>query len=108
MAVVAFALTALGTAFAWRFESVQGFHGVMNLLLFPMWLLSGAVFPASEAAGWVRAVMLGNPLAYGLGALRGSLTGTGVPGSALAVTGLFAAAMFGVAVLSARAKMRTR
>lgn len=106
MALVAFALTALGTAFAWRFESVQGFHGVMNLLLFPMWLLSGAVFPPEGAAGWVRGVMAGNPLTYGVSALRGTLTGAEPSGLAFGVTAGFALAMFGLAVASARGKMR--
>ena len=78
-------------------ENGNGFRGVPTSL---SW--------RSVLAGWVRAVMLGNPLAYGLGALRGALTGTGVPGAALAVTAVFAAAMFGVAVMSARAKMRIR
>ena len=39
--LTSFALTALGFYFAWRIDSVQGYHGVMNLVLMPMWLLSG-------------------------------------------------------------------
>ena len=41
----ALALTGLGFLLAWRMESTQGFHAIMNLLLMPMWLLSGAFFP---------------------------------------------------------------
>jgi ABC-2 type transport system permease protein len=107
MALVAFGLTALGVLLAWRFDSVQGFHGVMNLLLFPMWLLSGAVFPPSKAVAWVRYVMWGNPLTYGVDALRRVLTGEdmrlGVPLSvSLGVSLAFSALMFVLATALAR------
>src|SRR5262249_36562952 len=65
-----FALTALGFCIAWRMSSTQGFHAIMNLFLMPMWFLSGALFPPGGAAGIVRAVMLANPLTYGLEGLR--------------------------------------
>src|SRR5439155_1502231 len=45
MVVIAFGLTNLGLLIAWRIESTQGFHAIMNLLLIPIWLLSGAFFP---------------------------------------------------------------
>ncbi|HMF89829.1 MAG TPA: ABC transporter permease [Candidatus Angelobacter sp.] len=67
--LTAFALTALGFAIAWRMESAQGFHAVINLFLIPLWMLSGALFPVSGANGWLRAVMSANPLTYGMDAL---------------------------------------
>ena len=42
MLVLAFALTALGFCIAWRMNSTQGFHAIMNLFLMPLWFLSGA------------------------------------------------------------------
>ena len=75
--IVAFALTTLGFLIAWKMESTQGFHAIMNLVLIPMWLLSGAFFPASGASPWLRGVMYLNPLTYGVAALRRCLyTGT--------------------------------
>ncbi len=68
--VTAFGLTGLGFFIAWRMESSQGFHAIMNLFLIPMWLLSGALFPASGAAGWLGSAMALNPLSYGVAALR--------------------------------------
>ena len=56
------ALISLGLALAWRIDSTAGFHGVMNLVLVPMWLVSGAIFPVEGAAGWLRALVLINPL----------------------------------------------
>ena len=73
MALLAFALTALGFCIAWRMSSTQGFHAVMNLFLMPMWFLSGALFPAHNASPPLRAVMLINPLTYGLSGLREAL-----------------------------------
>ena len=68
--LIAFALTALGFAIAWKSESTQGFHAVMNLVLFPMWLLSGALFPITGASSWLGWVMKLNPLTYGVSSLR--------------------------------------
>jgi ABC-2 type transport system permease protein len=107
MTLVSFGLTALGVLLAWRFDSVQGFHGVMNLLLFPMWLLSGAVFPPAKAVAWVRYAMWANPLTYGVDALRRVLTGEemglGVSlGVSIGVSLAFSALMFVLATAMAR------
>ena len=66
-------LAALGFIFAWKLDSVQGFHSIMNLVLFPMWLLSGSFFPLAGAPVWLRPIMYANPLTYGLAALQKSL-----------------------------------
>ena len=109
LALLAFALTGLGFLLAWAIDSVQGFHAMMNLLLIPMWLLSGAVFPASGAAGWMRTVMAINPLTYGVSAIRIVLS-SDIPISAhhpgepslffsLALIGGFAIAVAGAGVV---------
>ena len=106
MALVGFALTNLGLLIAWRMESTQGFHAVMNLILIPMWLLSGAFFPSTGLPAPLAWVMRVNPLTYGLVALRASL-GQGAPAPALLALSLgvtigFAAAAFAAAVATAR------
>ncbi len=68
--LLSFALTALGTLIAWRMDSTQGFHAIMNLLLIPMWLLSGSFFPAGGAPHWIRFIITVNPLTYGVAGLR--------------------------------------
>ncbi len=78
MFVLAVGLTALGLCLAWPMDSTAGFHAVMNLLLMPMWFLSGAVFPLTTAPLWMRAVMYINPLTYGHAAFAGLLTGENV------------------------------
>jgi ABC-2 type transport system permease protein len=79
IAVLGAALTAISFLVAWPLQSVQGFHAVMNLFLMPLWLLSGALFPATGAAGWMRPVMELNPLSFGLVALRHAFYPIGHP-----------------------------
>jgi ABC-2 type transport system permease protein len=90
--LVAFGLSALGFMIAWHIDSTQGFHAVMNLLLIPMWMLSGALFPVSGAAGWIAVIMKANPLTYGVASTRAILYGMDVqytkdlPGIMLSLT----------------------
>jgi ABC-2 type transport system permease protein len=103
--LVSFALTALGFAIAWPMDSTSAFHGIINLFLIPLWLLSGALFPLSGASVWIRALMYMNPLTYGVEALRGLLypgmdTQFPLP-SAMATLLLFSLVMFGLAFLMA-------
>jgi ABC-2 type transport system permease protein len=69
LAVTAFGLTGFGFLFAWKLDSIQGFHAIMSVVMMPMWLVSGAFFPA-PASGWLRTVILLNPLSYGLAGVR--------------------------------------
>jgi ABC-2 type transport system permease protein len=109
--LVSFSLTALGFAIAWPMDSSQAFHGIVNLFLIPMWLLSGALFPMARASGWIRAIMLVNPLTYGVEALRALLyPGTDTSfslSSAMATLVLFALVMFALAWLMANRRTRS-
>ena len=68
--LVGFGLTSLGFAIAWRMDSTQGFHAIMNVFLMPMWLLSGAFFPAQGVPGWLGWIIALNPVTYAMAALR--------------------------------------
>jgi ABC-2 type transport system permease protein len=81
--LVAFALTALGFVIAWRMQSAQGFHAVINLFLIPLWMLSGALFPMSGANYWLKLLMYVNPLTYGMDALRLTLFPAAAPATVL-------------------------
>jgi ABC-2 type transport system permease protein len=99
--LVSFALTALGFAIAWRMDSTQAFHAIINLFLIPLWLLSGALFPLSGASGWLRLLMRINPLTYGVAALRELLYpgSEGALAASMATLLLFSLFMFGLAFL---------
>jgi ABC-2 type transport system permease protein len=95
MSLVALALTCLGFVLAWRMDSTQGFHAIMNLLLMPMWLLSGAFFPVpapGSQSSWVEIVlhwiMRLNPVTYGVAGLRRMIF-VDIPNSPLAAGGDF-------------------
>lgn len=70
MLTLSFGLTNLGLIIAWRMDSTQGFHAIMNLILIPIWLLSGAFFPVSGVPILLEWTMKLNPLTYGIAALR--------------------------------------
>ncbi|MGD8377911.1 MAG: ABC transporter permease, partial [Acidobacteriota bacterium] len=108
LTLIAFGLTGLGFLIAWRMESTQGFHAIMNLVLMPMWMLSGSLFPISGAAGWLGWVMRLNPLTYGVEAVRTSLHLSGPPAQwhlastlllPLAVTAAFCVITFAASTL---------
>jgi len=108
--VVGFGLVGLGFLIAWPLDSTQGFHAIMNVFLMPLWMLSGALFPAA-ADSWVRYAVALNPVAYGTAAVRRAFYGDAVPldsvpsyGFAMAVSVAFAAVMFVLAVWMVRRK----
>jgi ABC-2 type transport system permease protein len=75
MFLAASALTSLGLAIASRMSSMEGFQVVMNFLVIPMWLLSGAFFPLRGLPGWMMVLTRVDPLTYAVDALRGIVYG---------------------------------
>jgi ABC-2 type transport system permease protein len=75
----------------------------MNLLLLPMWLVSGAMFPMATAHGWVRAIMWANPLTYSVALLNHIL---GLPNATPGgLASLVVTAAIGLALLAASGAM---
>jgi len=73
LACIAVGVGGLCLAFAWFIDSGQGFHGVMNLVLMPMWLLSGSILPIDTSTPWLATLMRINPLTWPSTALRDAL-----------------------------------
>jgi ABC-2 type transport system permease protein len=89
MALVSFALTAMGVALAARMRSMQGFQGVMNFLMMPLFFLSGALFPLKGLPAWMDVLTHLDPLAYGIDPIRKViLGGSGVPSQVTDALGL--------------------
>ncbi len=114
LALTALALAALGFAVAWGLDHVQGYHAVQMTVLVPLWVVSGAMFPAPEGHPAFAWAMRLNPLAYAVSAVRRALGGEGaagvLPGSAardLAVCALFAAAALAIGILASRRAPRS-
>jgi ABC-2 type transport system permease protein len=68
--LMAIALTAFGVFVATRIQKMEGFQVVMQLLLFPMIFLSGALFPLNGLPGWLKILTHINPLTYAVAPLR--------------------------------------
>ncbi|HEY0009045.1 MAG TPA: ABC transporter permease [Tepidisphaeraceae bacterium] len=111
MIITSVGLTAMGLCFAWRMNSTQGFHAVMNLVFMPMWFLSGALFPLrDDTPRLFKLVMLANPLHYALGSLRrvfglGEVPTTGMTG-ALAISAGFGLVMVLLAIRIAKSHVK--
>ena len=87
--VLAFALSALGTAIASWMRSMQGFQVVMNFLMMPMFFLSGALFPLTGLPGWMTVLTRIDPASYGIDPLRRLvLSDSGIPAAAVDRLGL--------------------
>lgn len=113
LSLAAVGLTGLGFIIAWKLDSTQGFHAVMNLFLIPLWMLSGALFPLDGAPAWLKAVMTANPVTYAVSALLWALSPEKAAASAaasapycLGVLALFAALSTGASAWIASAKRR--
>ena len=83
--LLAVTFTALGFVMAWRLQTTRAYHALMNVLLVPVWLLSGSFFPETGATGAIALVMRLNPATYGVAMLRYGLHGMpdAIPGSSL-------------------------
>ncbi len=106
--LIALVFTLLGFFIAWQMDSSQGFHAIMNLVLVPLWMISGALFSPANAHGWMRTVMTLNPLTYSLAALRQVLdprAAAGAPGLELSLAVTAASAL---ALLAASAAVANR
>ena len=62
--LVGMGFTGLGFAIAWLMDSVAGYHAVMSVVMIPLWLISGALFPVDGASPWLAFAMRCNPVFY--------------------------------------------
>ncbi len=75
MILISICFISLGLICASYMKDVHGFTMIMNLIVYPIFLLSGALFPISNLPEFVRVFSYGSPLTYGVDGLRGLLSG---------------------------------
>jgi ABC-2 type transport system permease protein len=75
MILIGISFTAFGIAIASRMEDMTGFQLIMNFVVFPIFGLSGALFPISSLPAWMIPLTLLDPLTYGVEGIRYGLTG---------------------------------
>lgn len=70
MLLLAFAISGLGLLIASLMKTTQSFGFLMQLLIFPMFFISGAFFPLTAVPSWMSVLAKINPLTYGVDAFR--------------------------------------
>lgn len=75
MFVTAILFTAIGTAIASKLTDMQGFQLLMNLLVMPLFFLSGALFPLENLPKAISIITSLNPLTYAVDLIRYLLIG---------------------------------
>jgi ABC-2 type transport system permease protein len=73
MIILSITLTSFGAGIASMVEDFQGFQGINNFLIFPLFFLSGALYPLTNVPDWLRILSELNPLSYAVDALRYTL-----------------------------------
>jgi ABC-2 type transport system permease protein len=100
-------LTSIGLIIGSQMESPEGFQLIGSFLIFPMFFLSGALFPIENLPAWLAPFVYVNPATYAVDGLRWALVGMHHfdPLADLFVVTLFTAAMIGIGTVAFR-KMR--
>jgi ABC-2 type transport system permease protein len=68
--LLAFSITAFGVMVAARIKQMQSFMGVMQMIVMPMFFISGALFPVTGLPGWLAVLNRIDPLTYAVDPMR--------------------------------------
>jgi ABC-2 type transport system permease protein len=68
--LLAFSITAFGVMVAARIKQMQSFMGVMQMIVMPMFFISGALYPVSNLPGWLKVLNRIDPLTYAVDPMR--------------------------------------
>jgi ABC-2 type transport system permease protein len=81
VALGAVAISSVGMLIASRMRSIENFAGIMNFLMFPMFFLSSALYPAVLLPGFLQPFVRANPLTYAIDLMRHPLLEGLYPGN---------------------------
>ena len=76
MIILLVGLVSIGLIIGSFMESSEGFSLIGGFIIFPLFFLSGALFPLTNLPDWLLTLTLANPLTYGVDALRGLMLGS--------------------------------
>jgi len=68
--LLAFSITAFGVMIAVRIKQMQSFMGVMQMIVMPMFFISGALFPVAGLPVWLTVLNRLDPLTYAVDPMR--------------------------------------
>ena len=75
MLVLASAVVSIGLIIGSFMESPEGFNLIVSFLVFPLFFLSGALFPIDNLPSWLRVFTTLNPVTYAVDGMRGTMLG---------------------------------
>jgi ABC-2 type transport system permease protein len=70
LAILSFAITSIGVLVAVRIKSFQAFMALVQIIIMPMFFLSGALFPMRGLPTWLHIATLLDPLTYAVDPMR--------------------------------------
>ena len=73
--ILSFLLTGLGLGLGSHIQSLEGFQMIVSFVVFPLFFLSGALFPLDNLPTWLSFLTILDPATYAIDALRNSLFG---------------------------------
>jgi ABC-2 type transport system permease protein len=76
LALIAITFVGFGIALASQFSDSEGFSLIVQFIIFPLFFLSGAIYPIEGLPSVVQYLALANPLTYGVDGLRAALVGS--------------------------------
>jgi ABC-2 type transport system permease protein len=68
--LLAYSITAFGVMIAVRIKQMQSFMGVMQMIVMPMFFISGALFPVAGLPRWLAVLNRIDPLTYAVDPMR--------------------------------------
>jgi ABC-2 type transport system permease protein len=68
--LLAYSITAFGVMIAVRIKQMQSFMGVMQMIVMPMFFISGALFPVAGLPRWLEILNRLDPLTYAVDPMR--------------------------------------
>jgi ABC-2 type transport system permease protein len=75
LAILAVAIASFSSGIGSAVQDMQGFQAINQLIVFPLYFLSGSLYPLSGVPTWLRIIADVNPMSYAVDAMRDVLIG---------------------------------
>ena len=105
--LLSFSLTSLGLTIGSYIESLEGFQLIVSFVVFPLFFLSGALFPLKNLPVWLSFLTAIDPATYAVDALRSAMLGIANYSFVLDI-GILAAFTIGFGIIGAYSFRRMR
>lgn len=75
LSMLAVAIACFSSGIGSFVEDMQGFQAINQFIVFPLYFLSGALYPLNNVPSWLRIIAEINPMSYAVDAMRDMLIG---------------------------------